>query len=178
MSNILHVRSHMPVSSIYLIISMTTWTVTIDIYMETIPKNLAKEWLKERMIVFQKYFYFSNKMEIILVTRISTLYFLFNPCLREQSKTKRILNYSGLAESWWCIKTLAVIFKSKWTKATIHHKNIMINAFNSALTVWTEFFFLLPMEKGFDINQTAVLTIGPHLNSEYWAYSKSKSNSL
>lgn len=130
------------------------------------------------MIVFQKYFYFSNKMEIILVTRISTLYFLFNPCLREQSKTKRILNYSGLAESWWCIKTLAVIFKSKWTKATIHHKNIMINAFNSALTVWTEFFFLLPMEKGFDINLTAVLTIGPHLNSEYWAYSKSKSNSL
>lgn len=47
MSNILHVRSHMPVTSIYLIISMTTWTVTIDIYMETIPKNLAKEWLKE-----------------------------------------------------------------------------------------------------------------------------------
>lgn len=130
-------------------------------------------WLE---IVFS--FPVSNKMEIILVTRISTLYFLFNPCLREQSKTKRILNYSGLAESWWCIKTLAVIFKSKWTKATIHHKNIMINAFNSALTVWTEFFFLLPMEKGFDINQTAVLTIGPHLNSEYWAYSKSKSNSL
>lgn len=128
------------------------------------------------MIVFQKYFYFSNKMEIILVTRISTLYFLFNPCLREQSKTKRILNYSGLAESWWCIKTHAVIFKSKWTKATIHHKNIMINAFNSALTVNGEG-IRQPMEKGFDINQTAVLTIGPHLNSEYWAYSKSKSNS-
>lgn len=158
---------------------MTTWTVTIDIYMETITKNLANEWLKEtKNDCFSEILLFFKQNGIILVTRISTLYFLFNPCLREQSKTKRILNYSGLAESWWCIKTLAVIFKSKWTKATIHHKNIMINVFNSALTVWTEFFFLLPMEKGFDINQTAVLTIGPHLNSEYWAYSKSKSNSL
>lgn len=133
-----------------------------------------KEWL-----FFRNTFIFQTKWKLSWWQElVYTLYFLFNPCLREQSKTKRILNYSGLAESWWCIKTLAVNFKSKWTKATIHHKNIMINVFNSALTVWTEFFFLLPMEKGFDINQTAVLTIGPHLNSEYWAYSKSKSNSL
>lgn len=52
-----------------------------------IPKNLAEEWLKEtKMIVFQKYFYFSNKMEIILVTRISTLYFLFNSVFENKVK--------------------------------------------------------------------------------------------
>lgn len=31
----------------YLFDYLLTWTVTIDIYMETIPKNLANEWLKE-----------------------------------------------------------------------------------------------------------------------------------
>lgn len=131
-----------------------------------------KEWLFFRnTFIFQTKWKLSWWQELVHCTFFLTLVF-------ENKVKQRILNYSGLAESWWCIKTLAVIFKSKWTKATIHHKNIMINAFNSALTVWTEFFFLLPMEKGFDINQTAVLTIGPHLNSEYWAYSKSKSNSL
>lgn len=79
-----HIKGHI----IYLIISITTWPVTIDIYMETIYQRtmLRNDCRKPRMIVFQKYFYFSNKMEIILVTRISTLYFLFNSVFENRVK--------------------------------------------------------------------------------------------